>query len=301
MEGFDRREATMNCSTPAQRQRFPQLLPYLAAAALTLAPAMARAQQPVSHPAPPARHPIVMMTPPRTAPTLMQPAVRTGAPFAAPRAGVPLRWLLSPSRFPGTPPVATGAKALGRLSAPDLSESILEAPGFFQPFFLSAPFPGEFGFALGSERLPLGFGLWPACDSASNPGVFWTVGPCFGIGSYSEELAPVVQSEYPLGFASISGYVFPTIFLATQPSGAAAQPAPGALAPPPTMILYFTDGKTVPAADWWVVHGRLQYVTDTGAAGVIDLSQLDLEQTIKQNETRGLQFHLRFTPPVERP
>jgi hypothetical protein len=243
----------------------------------------------------------MMMAPPHTAPTLMQPSVRTGAPFAAPRAGVPLRWLLTPSRIAGAPPVATGVKALGRLPAPNFSQAVFETPVFFQPFFLSAPFPGEFGFGLGSERLPLGFGLWPACDSAANPGVFWTVGPCFGLGSYSSELAPVVQGEYPLGFAPTSGYIFPTIFLATPPSGTAAQPAPGALAPPPTMILYLTNGKTIPASDWWVAHGRLQYLTDTGAPGVIDLSQLDLEQTIRQNQTRGLQFHLRFTPPSERP
>jgi hypothetical protein len=32
----------------------------------------------------------------------------------------------------------------------------------------------------------------------------------------------------------------------------------------------------------------------------MDLSKLDLEQTIKQNETRGLEFHLKFTPPSDR-
>ncbi len=288
-------------STPIERRWIRRSLRIFAAAALALMPGMARAQQAASHPAPPAKHPVVMMPPPRTGPTLMQPPMRMGAPFAAPRAGVPLRWFMLPARYAGAPPLAKGSEAFGRFPAQNFSESVFETPGFIQPFFLSAPFPGSFGFIPGFQGLPLGFGLWPACDSSANPGVFATVGPCFGIGSYSGELAPVTSNGYALGTAPPSGYVFPLIFLATQPSAAAAQPAPGAVGPPPTMILYVTDGKTVPAAEWWVAHGGLQYVTDTGAPGVIDLSQLDLEQTIKQNEARGLQFHLRFTPPSDRP
>jgi len=288
-------------STPNDWRGIRRSLLFFAAAALALRPGGARAQQTASHAAPPAKHPVVMMTPPRTGATVAPGAARASAPFAAPRTGMPLRWPVTPVRFAGAPPVAKGAGAFERFPGENFAESIFETPGFFQPFFLTAPFPGSFGFVPGSERLPIGFGLWPACDSAANPGVFWTVGPCFGIGSYSEELAPTASNGYPLGAAPPSGYIFPLIFLATQPSGAAAQPASGALAPPPTMILYLTDGKTVPAADWWVAQGRLQYVTDTGAPGVIELSQLDLEQTITRNEARGLQFHLRFTPPSERP
>jgi hypothetical protein len=73
------------------------------------------------------------------------------------------------------------------------------------------------------------------------------------------------------------------------------------------MILYLTDGRTVTATDWWVVHGRLHYITDSGEIVTADLSELDLEQTIKQNQKRGLEFHLKFVapsdryPPLERP
>ncbi len=229
-----------------------------------------------------------MMSPPHLAPALPASAARLSPPVVISRTGV-------------APPVATGVEAIEHLPAQEFSEPIFETPGFFEPFFLSAPFPGGFGLLSRSDGLPLGWGLWPACDSSASPGVFWTVGPCFGIGSYSEELAPVVSIEYPLGVTPPSGYLLPPIFLATQaPPSAAAGPTRTA-APPPTMLLYLTNAQTIAVSDWWVAHGRLQYVAASGAPGVIDLSQLDLEGTIKQNEARGLEFHLKFTPPSDRP
>ncbi|HEX4004018.1 MAG TPA: hypothetical protein VHX36_15310 [Candidatus Acidoferrales bacterium] len=88
-------------------------------------------------------------------------------------------------------------------------------------------------------------------------------------------------------------------FVEAQPESHTAQQNPGTTVPAPTMLLYLTNGSTIAAADWWVARGRLQYITDSGKNGVIDLSQLDLEQTITQNERRGLQFHLKFTPPSD--
>ncbi len=132
------------------------------------------------------------------------------------------------------------------------------------------------------------------------PGVFWTVGPCFGIGDYPTE-SEATQNEYLPGTTPPSTYFLPLFFAETPESGPAPQQNAGAPAPAPTMLLYLTDGSTIAASDWWVTLGRLQYITTSGTKGSMDLSQLDLEQTIKQNETRGLQFHLRFTPPSERP
>jgi hypothetical protein len=65
------------------------------------------------------------------------------------------------------------------------------------------------------------------------------------------------------------------------------------------MVPYLTNGSSIAAEDWWVAHGRLQYITDSGTNRVIDLSQLDLERTITQNQKRSLQFHLKFTPPSD--
>jgi len=274
---------------------------FLAAAPLALTPSMARAQQTATHATPPARHAVVMMSPAHPRPAAVRPSARVVVPQATPRTGLRLRWSTNPGRSASEPPVASEVQPVWALPDRNAFQPFFAAPTSFEPFFFGAPFPGGFGSASHSDGLPMGFGLWPACDSAGTPGVFWTVGPCFGVGAYSEELAPVATSEYPLGTAPPSGYIFPLIFLATQPApGPAAQQNPSAPAPAPTMLLYLADGKTISASDWWVAHGRLQYVTDSGAKGAMELSQLDLEQTIRQNESRGLEFHLKFTPPSDR-
>jgi hypothetical protein len=184
------------------------------------------------------------------------------------------------------------------VSAPyNLSRPIGARP-FARPFFFEGVFPGGFGygaFASESTELPLGFSLWPACDSAGTPGVFWTVGPCFGIGDYSAQQAASAGNENAVG--STPSYLPPLFLLEGQEAGQSAQQNPATSAPTPAMLLYLTTGSTIAATDWWVAHGRLQYITDPGTNGAIDLSQFDLEQTITQNEKRGLQFHLKFTPP----
>ena len=63
------------------------------------------------------------------------------------------------------------------------------------------------------------------------------------------------------------------------------------------MVLYLKDGRTIAATDWWVAHGRLQYITDSGQTGAVDVMELDLERTNKENQKRGLDFRLKFTPP----
>ena len=166
---------------------------------------------------------------------------------------------------------------------------------FFEPPRFGAPFPRSFGLAGSVSQfgdLPLGFGLWPACDSASTPGRFWTVGPCFGLGAYSAELTPTAAQPAPF---------IPTLtlFEGQPPSGPAAEQPSSAPSPPTTMILYLKDGRTISATDWWVSLGRLQYITDSGQTGAVDVMQLDLARTNEENHKRGLDFRLKFTPPSD--
>ncbi len=296
----------MACSTPHRWRWIRRSLLFFYTAALALPPGMARAQQGTSHAGAAARHPIVIAGGVHPGPAVATPPARAGVPLAIPRTGSGARWPTWPanaSRFASGPRVMRGVQP-GVVFLPQSSfRPVFEARSFFEPFFFSALFPGSFGYPGSVSQfggMPLGFGLWPACDSAGTPGMFWTVGPCFGVGTYSEELAPGFPSEYLLGTGP-PVYAPPLIFIEAAPAtGPAAEQNPSAPSPAPTMLLYMTDGKTIAAADWWVAHGRLQYITDSGAKGVMDLSQLDLEQTIKQNQTRGLEFHLRFTPPSER-
>lgn len=258
---------------------------FLSAAALLSTPGRARAQQSAGHAGAAVGHPVRIAGGARPGPGAATRPARVGVPVTMPR-------------------VARGVQPVRVFSLQNSFRSIFAVPSFSEPFFFGAPFPSGFGYAGSVSQfggMPLGFGLWPACDSAGTPGVFWTVGPCFGVGFYSEKLTAGLGTEYLLGTAPPPVYILPLIFLETQPeAGPPAEQNPSAPSPAPTMLLYLTDGRTVAATDWWIAHGRLQYVTDSGAQDSVDLSQLDLEQTIKQNQTRGLHFHLRFTPPSER-
>jgi hypothetical protein len=283
-----------------ERSRWPQrtllflAAPALALAALTLTPQTTSAQQHPVHPGGRTWRSTGVAAGGRPASTS---PMRVTVPVSVPRAGIAARWTTSAPRLANSPLLARAG-----VSTPYNSSRPIGARPFARPFFFGRVFPDGFGyggFASESRELPLGFGLWPACDSAATPGVFWTVGPCFGIGDYSAGQAASAGNEY--GVAGAPSYLPPAFLLEGQEAGQSAQQNPGTGAPTPAMVLYLTNGSTIAATDWWVAHGRLQYITDSGTNGSIDLSQLDLEQTITQNEKRGLQFHLKFTPPSERP
>ena len=244
--------------------------------ALILAPWIASAQQTTGHAAtaPPRRPGVIAggmyRAPAPRSPSpgaVVSPPIRS---IAQPRAG----WAAYPVRFGGV--VQTP-----RLIDPRVPvAATFRAPVFVAPFFLGPAFPGELGLAGSVSQLggmPLGFGLWPACDSAKTPGGFGTVGPC---------AAP------PL-------YVAPLVLFSPPPSGPAVTPPPSAPGPPPPMMLYMSDGRTIAATDWWVAKGRLQYITDSGETNAVDVLKLDLEKTIKENQKRGLDFRLKFTAPSD--
>lgn len=265
---------------------------FVSAATAVFTLGTARAQQSASHAGAAAGHSGRIAAGAHPGPVTATPPARASVPVAAPRTVSSRRW-----------PRAAG-QSVRVVTLQNSFRPVARTPIFFEPFSFGEPFGAGFGMA-GSvsrfDRTPLGFGLWPACDSAGTPGVFWTVGPCFGMGDYTAESAASAGNGYLLGTAPPSAYILPLIFAEAEAPSPAAEENPSAAAPAPTMLLYLTDGRTIAATDWWVAHGRLQYVTDSGAKDSVDLSHLDLEQTIKQNETRGLIFHLRFTPPSERP
>ena len=274
--------------TPKQQNWIRGSLLFLSVVALALAAGIARAQQSAAH----VWHPSPIVNSVR--PTVVRVPARTSA-----------AWPASGERFAGTPRALRIVQPTRILTMRSSLRPISGAPIFFRPFSFGAGFAGGFGFghagpASQSGEVPLGFGLWPACDSANVPGVFWSVGPCFGIGDYSASAA-AAGNAYSPGSAPPATHLLP-LFFAEEPGPATApQQNTSPAAPAATMLLYLTDGSTIAASDWWVARGRLQYITISGTTGSMDLSQLDLEQTIKRNETRGLEFHLKFTAPADRP
>jgi hypothetical protein len=277
-------------SAPKQQRRIQEFLVVLSAGFLTLVPGAVRAQQNAAHPAPVVAHPSGVARALRPVPMTARPVAGTGVqPLRRPMAG----WPASAGRY------STARRAdVGAPVSVESRSGRSEGP-FLRPFFFGGASRGGFGggaFSSDSGALPLGFGLWPACDSAAIPGVFSSVGPCFGIGDYSAEGGATESASS----GAPGPYLLPLFFGEAPESGTAPQENASASAAVPTALLYRTDGSTVTASDWWVARGRLQYITDSGAAGSMNLSQLDLEQTIKQNQTRGLEFHLKFTAPSDR-
>ena len=281
----------MVCSTPNRRGLVLRSVFLSAiAAALALTPRTTSTQQIADRSVAAPRHPVVIARGAYQPPASASPPVRAIVPMTMVRPVAPSRpvYPVHLARPLGVSRVIDpGAHTAERNSFRATFE-----PRFVAPFFFSAPFAGLAGSVSQFGGMPLGFGLWPACDSAATPGRYWTVGPCFGLGSYSAELTPT-PAQPALYIPSL------TLFESRPSSGPAAAQPPSAPAPPATMVLYLKDGRTITATDWWVTLGRLQYISDSGQTGAVDVMQLDLERTNKENQKRGLTFRLKFTPPSD--
>ncbi|MGH9687953.1 MAG: hypothetical protein ACRD5K_12770 [Candidatus Acidiferrales bacterium] len=174
--------------------------------------------------------------------------------------------------------------------------------GYFNSFLFGGAFAPDFGYwerRANYQMLPMGFGLWPACDSAAIPGRFWTIGPCAGIGDY-QSVAPSYENEYPMGATPPPYYSILQIIEQpeTVPPAAKKQTAPEKQ---PNMLVCLTNGQKTEVSDWWVTGGRFYFVPLNEKSQSVDLDSLDLRKTIEQNEKRGRTFMLNFTPPSERP
>ncbi|GEM_PF-4715004 len=181
----------------------------------------------------------------------------------------------------------------------------LGSRAYFHSFLFGGFLVNDFGYwqpPQNYQMLPLGFGLWPACDSASIPGSSWTIGPCAGIGDY-QPLAPAYQNEYLEGTAP-SLFSAPFLFL-EQPSTAPSAQAPSAPEKKANMVVCLRDGRQLEVSDWWVTEGRFFFIPISGPSKSkpesVDLNTLDLKKTIDTDEQRGRTFMLNFTPPADRP
>jgi len=178
-------------------------------------------------------------------------------------------------------------------------------------YFNSFPFGGwplnAYGYSQipqNYQMLPLGFGMWPACDSAAIPGNFWTTGPCFGPGDY-QSLAP--NNQGLSAAESAPQYYLPPLDFIIQPEASPTSTKAQSAKPAQkqNMVVCLTNGKETEVSDQWVTQGKFFFVPISGAAKAniqtVDLNTLDLQKTIVENEKRGRTFILNFTPPDERP
>ncbi len=267
---------------------------------------------------------IVRPTPAR--PTMARPAIdpRSFHPRPVPRMLV--------GRYPARGSVGTYIAPRGgsfEMLPPDLNAAPAFHPraawagaglrAYFNSFLFGGAFVNGYGYwqpPANYQMLPLGFGLWPACDSAAIPGRFWSAGPCFGAGDYAS-LAPAAENQYLMG-TTPSPFYPPMIFL-TEPQ--AAPPSTKAQPSQPeqkrNMVVCLTDGRQIEVSDWWVAEGKFYFIPVNGPLNgpsngslkgplkrktqTVELNSLDLQKTIEANEQRGRTFILNFTPPSERP
>jgi hypothetical protein len=66
-------------------------------------------------------------------------------------------------------------------------------------------------------------------------------------------------------------------------------------------MLVLKEGISFAVTDYWVENGKLGYVTTYGRENIIDLDQVDLDQTVKLNSLRGVPFVLRPRPAPSTP
>lgn len=258
-------------SQPSMRSIAPLPMPLRPA----LSPVATAVQRPILNPLP------------RALPSRISPAPQ----LAMPRSYAPYTFAepaLSPGVFePNFRPTAAW-RGIGAFGSP------YHLGGWFAPDYGYWQVPSSY------QMLPLGFGLWPACDSASIPGRFWTLGPCSGIGDYLS-LAATYPNQYLMGSEAGPYYQAPIVIVA-QPqspqSGATQSSAPEQKA---NMVICLIDGRQIEVADWWVTEGRFFFVAVNGKQQSVDLDKLDLKKTIETDEQRGRTFMLNFTPPDQRP
>jgi hypothetical protein len=62
------------------------------------------------------------------------------------------------------------------------------------------------------------------------------------------------------------------------------------------VLLYLKDGSSFAVSDYWLVDGKLHYVTSYGGDNAIDESRVDLQRTVDENSARGVDFTLKPQP-----
>jgi hypothetical protein len=86
------------------------------------------------------------------------------------------------------------------------------------------------------------------------------------------------------------------------PSSGAPNSGGTASASPPVTLLYLKGGYSVGVTEYWVENGELHYLTTYGGENAVPIGELDLQQTVNENASRGVPFTLRpkQAPPPSR-
>ena len=184
----------------------------------------------------------------------------------------------------------------------------------FDPFFFS---PFGFGFGFGCDP----FWNWGCSRFAFGPGFGFGAGfgygADFGYGGFG--------NGWDLGYYNGGGYggsgltfnaMGPSSALDDMPSlegnsgdwqdalannSQATDASGNHLNAQPYVVIILRDGSSYAVSDYWLAGGKLHYITSYGGENSVDVNQLDLQRTVNDNATRGIEFTLRPTPAASVP
>jgi hypothetical protein len=184
--------------------------------------------------------------------------------------------------------------------------------GIFNPYFFS---PYGYGFGFGCDPL----WVWGCSQFGLGFGYGFGYGAAFGYGGFGNgwDLGYYNGGGYGSGYGgSDSDMTFDAMGPSSAPDDAPSregnsgdwQDAPAANNSQATdasgnngnaqqyVVIVLRDGSSYAVSDYWLAGGKLYYITSYGGENSVDLNQLDLERTVNDNATRGIEFTLRPTP-----
>lgn len=201
-----------------------------------------------------------------------------------------------------------------RVVQPGFVAHVRRVPVRQRPFFVDRPFV-----FFGSHRFHHGFGF-PFCSpvfgigfSTRHFGVFHNELACFPRPFFSPfffPFAPVAGSSVfllPPSVVYLEAPVAGEQQVEEAPTGemyvvgaetlravepAAAEPKVAR----PVTLLQLKDGSMYGLTDYWLEDGRLHYITSYGGENSLAIERVDLDQTVKLNWERGVEFVLRPRP-----
>jgi hypothetical protein len=150
------------------------------------------------------------------------------------------------------------------------------------------PFWGCFGYGLGyGYGFSGGLGYFGATSGGNGSG--WTDA---GAESSANVTSPDNTDSYLLAAPGTGG-----AGAAAVDSSIGTQELRTDSAPEQTyVLLYLKDGSTFAVSDYWLVDGKLHYVTSYGGENAVDEGRVDLQRTVDENAARGVDFTLKPQP-----
>ena len=219
-------------------------------------------------------------------------------------------------------PTTTTSQARSTTADNRFRESGLSSQNRFHhnPNYYYYPYYPYYGFGFGSPFFGFGFGCdpWFGCP----PGFGYGFGFGYGGGAYSGMYGYGGGSGYDgdLGYYndnSNDSLQFNNTMPATADQGQGmTSPQDNAsewldapqnssqvsnATPRPYVVIFLRDGSSYAVSDYWLAGGKLHYITSYGGENSVDLNQLDLQRTVNDNATRGVEFTLRPTPGANPP